>query len=99
MSHSHTYIHTYIHTVVVYGATARVQRVGCAVRRQLQGHRGGGGEDRRRHRSKTYRHMCIPSPECFSYLCMYIPMMQKSIHNTLLGAVIGSLPPFIGTMA
>ena len=35
----------------------------------------------------------------FSYLCIYIPMKQTSKWNTLVGAVVGSLPPLIGTMA
>ena len=35
----------------------------------------------------------------FSYLLMYLPMKQKSSYNTLVGAVVGALPPFIGTFA
>lgn len=35
----------------------------------------------------------------FSYLCIYLPMKQKSSLNTLYGAIVGALPPFIGTMA
>merc|ERR1719453_2454935 len=35
----------------------------------------------------------------FSYLCMYLPMKQKSSLNTVMGAVVGALPPFIGTFA
>lgn len=35
----------------------------------------------------------------FSYLCLYLPMKQKSSYNTLVGAVVGALPPFIGTFA
>ena len=35
----------------------------------------------------------------FSYLCMYLPMKQTSTSNTFLGAIIGALPPLIGTMA
>src|SRR3569833_4717519 len=35
----------------------------------------------------------------FSYLCIYIPMKQTSPKNTFVGAIVGSLPPFIGTMA
>ena len=35
----------------------------------------------------------------FSYLCLYLPMKQKSSANTLVGAVVGALPPFIGTFA
>jgi heme o synthase len=34
-----------------------------------------------------------------SYLLMYIPMKQKSEHNTFVGAIVGALPPFIGTFA
>lgn len=34
-----------------------------------------------------------------SYLLVYLPMKQKSAHNTLVGAVVGALPPFIGTFA
>jgi protoheme IX farnesyltransferase len=35
----------------------------------------------------------------FSYLCVYLPMKQKSSANTFIGAIVGALPPFIGTMA
>jgi len=35
----------------------------------------------------------------FSYLAVYLPMKQKSEYNTLAGAVVGALPPFIGTFA
>ena len=35
----------------------------------------------------------------FSYLTIYLPMKQKSEYNTLVGAVVGALPPFIGTFA
>ena len=35
----------------------------------------------------------------FSYLCIYIPMKQTSSWNTFVGAIVGSLPPLIGTMA
>ena len=34
-----------------------------------------------------------------SYLLIYLPMKQKSEQNTLVGAVVGALPPFIGTFA
>ena len=34
-----------------------------------------------------------------SYLLIYLPMKQKSEKNTLVGAVVGALPPFIGTFA
>ncbi len=34
-----------------------------------------------------------------SYLLIYLPMKQKSELNTLVGAVVGALPPFIGTFA
>lgn len=32
------------------------------------------------------------------YLHGYIPMKRKSIYNTHLGAIVGALPPFLGTM-
>lgn len=35
----------------------------------------------------------------FSYLRIYIPMKQTSSWNTFVGAIVGSLPPLIGTMA
>ena len=35
----------------------------------------------------------------FSYLVVYLPMKQKSEYNTLVGAIVGALPPFIGTFA
>jgi protoheme IX farnesyltransferase len=41
----------------------------------------------------------ISSTVWFSYLLAYIPMKQKSEYNTLAGAVVGALPPFIGTFA
>jgi protoheme IX farnesyltransferase len=41
----------------------------------------------------------ISSAIWFSYLCIYIPMKKSSPMNTLAGAVVGALPPFIGTMA
>lgn len=31
------------------------------------------------------------------YCLVYTPMKRVSVHNTLVGAVIGALPPFIGT--
>ena len=34
-----------------------------------------------------------------SYLLIYLPMKQKSEHNTLVGALVGALHPFIGTFA
>jgi heme O synthase-like polyprenyltransferase len=34
-----------------------------------------------------------------SYLLIYLPMKRKSEHNTLVGAIVGALPPFIGTFA
>jgi heme O synthase-like polyprenyltransferase len=34
-----------------------------------------------------------------SYLLIYLPMKQKSEQNTLVGAIVGALPPFIGTFA
>ena len=35
----------------------------------------------------------------FSYLTIYLPMKQKSEYNTLVGAIVGAMPPFIGTFA
>ena len=35
----------------------------------------------------------------FSYLVVYLPMKQKSEYNTLVGAIVGALPPLIGTFA
>lgn len=35
----------------------------------------------------------------FTYLMLYLPMKQKSEYNTLVGAVVGAMPPFIGTFA
>ena len=35
----------------------------------------------------------------FSYLCVYLPMKQNSPWNTFVGAIVGALPPLIGTMA
>jgi len=34
-----------------------------------------------------------------SYLLIYLPMKQRSEHNTFVGAIVGALPPFIGTYA
>jgi heme O synthase-like polyprenyltransferase len=34
-----------------------------------------------------------------SYLCGYLPLKQMTPLNTLFGAVVGSLPPFIGLFA
>lgn len=34
-----------------------------------------------------------------SYLLIYLPMKQRSDQNTLIGAIVGALPPFIGTFA
>jgi protoheme IX farnesyltransferase len=50
-------------------------------------------------------HMFVPftwivsSSVWFMYLCVYLPMKQKSEYNTLMGAVVGAIPPFIGTFA
>ena len=33
------------------------------------------------------------------YLCVYMPMKQQSPLNTLFGAFVGALPPFIGSYA
>ena len=33
------------------------------------------------------------------YLMAYLPAKQKTIHNTPLGAVVGALPPLLGSMA
>jgi heme O synthase-like polyprenyltransferase len=41
----------------------------------------------------------ISSSVWFSYLCIYLPMKQNSSYNTLAGAVIGALPPMIGSFA
>ena len=41
----------------------------------------------------------ISSTVWFSYLCIYLPMKRTSSHNTLVGAIVGALPPFIGTYA
>ena len=30
---------------------------------------------------------------------LYLPMKRKSEYNTLVGAVVGAMPPFIGTFA
>eukprot|EP00355_Strombidium_rassoulzadegani_P005463 CAMPEP_0168616366 /NCGR_PEP_ID=MMETSP0449_2-20121227/4991_1 /TAXON_ID=1082188 /ORGANISM="Strombidium rassoulzadegani, Strain ras09" /LENGTH=250 /DNA_ID=CAMNT_0008657151 /DNA_START=352 /DNA_END=1104 /DNA_ORIENTATION=+ len=35
----------------------------------------------------------------FSYLMIYLPMKQRSSKNTLVGAIVGALPPYIGTFA
>ena len=35
----------------------------------------------------------------FSYVCIYLPMKQNSEWNTFVGAIVGALPPLIGTMA
>ena len=42
---------------------------------------------------------CVSNAVWTSYLLFYIPMKLKSQHNTLVGAVVGALPPFIGTYA
>ena len=41
----------------------------------------------------------VSSTVWFSYLGVYLPMKQQSSNNTLFGAVVGALPPFIGTYA
>ena len=41
----------------------------------------------------------ISSTVWFSYLLVYLPMKQRSEYNTLVGAIVGALPPFIGTYA
>jgi protoheme IX farnesyltransferase len=41
----------------------------------------------------------ISSTVWFSYLAIYLPMNRRSSNNTLVGAVVGALPPFIGTFA
>lgn len=33
------------------------------------------------------------------YCLVYTPLKRVSVHNTLVGAIIGALPPFIGTYA
>lgn len=35
----------------------------------------------------------------FSYLMIYLPLKQRSTKNTFVGAIVGALPPFIGTYA
>ena len=35
----------------------------------------------------------------FSYLAVYLPMKRTSEYNTLVGAIVGATPPFIGTFA
>lgn len=35
----------------------------------------------------------------FGYLTLYLPMKKRSEKNTLVGAIVGALPPFIGTFA
>lgn len=50
-------------------------------------------------------YMQLANPSCLlvansiwiGYCLMYTPMKRYSVHNTLVGAVIGALPPFIGT--
>ena len=41
----------------------------------------------------------ISSSVWLSYLMIYLPMKQKSEYNTLAGAIVGAIPPFIGTFA
>ena len=41
----------------------------------------------------------VSSAVWFSYLCIYLPMKQNSSYNTLIGAIIGAVPPYIGTYA
>jgi len=41
----------------------------------------------------------VSSTVWFSYLMVYLPMKQRSEYNTLVGAIVGALPPFIGTYA
>ena len=41
----------------------------------------------------------VGSTVWLSYLCIYIPLKQHSSLNTLVGAVVGALPPFLGTVA
>ena len=31
-----------------------------------------------------------------SYVFLYTPMKRESVYNTLLGAVIGAVPPYLG---
>ena len=42
---------------------------------------------------------CVASSVWFGYLQVYLPMKQKSEYNTLVGAIVGAIPPFIGTFA
>jgi len=41
----------------------------------------------------------VSSSVWFGYLCVYIPMKRTSEWNTLAGAIVGAIPPFIGTFA
>ena len=41
----------------------------------------------------------ISSTVWLSYITCYIPMKRISDQNTLVGAIVGALPPFIGTFA
>lgn len=41
----------------------------------------------------------VSSTVWFSYLLIYLPMKRQSEYNTLVGAIVGALPPFIGTFA
>ena len=42
---------------------------------------------------------CVSHAVWFSYLAIYLPMKRNSEHNTLVGAVVGAAPPFIGSFA
>lgn len=41
----------------------------------------------------------VSSAVWFSYLAVYLPMKRNSEYNTLVGAIVGAIPPFIGTFA
>ena len=41
----------------------------------------------------------IGSAVWLSYLTVYLPMKRTSEYNTFVGAIVGALPPFIGTFA
>ena len=41
----------------------------------------------------------VASAVWLSYLTVYLPMKRTSEHNTLVGAIVGAMPPFIGSFA
>lgn len=42
---------------------------------------------------------CVASGVWLSYLAVYLPMKRTSEYNTLVGAIVGAMPPFIGSFA